>query len=134
MYSLLQDKSFMICGYVARDAETKTTQNGGTFTSWSVAVAKKPGEDGKMRSVYTNCKAFDKAAETAAAIRKGDTVLCIGRLETNEYGGRTYKNLMCEFVCIMGRSAPPPQPAPDVDAASDLQEFEEILSDGDLPF
>ena len=40
MYSKLSDGGFMVAGYVARDAETKTTQSGKTLTTWGVAAAK----------------------------------------------------------------------------------------------
>lgn len=44
MYSKLQDGSFIICGYVARDSEMKTSQNGKTYTKWSVKVGEKSPE------------------------------------------------------------------------------------------
>lgn len=134
MYSKLQDGSFIIAGFVARDAEQKTTQNGNQFTRWSVAVGSKKTQDGQNETVWTNCQAWDKAAQVAAGIRKGDTVLCIGRIQNNEYNGKIYKNLVCEFVSIMGSSAAfSQQKSPDISAENDLG-FEEILADGEVPF
>lgn len=136
MYSKLQDGNFIISGYVARDAEQKTTQNGKNMTLWSVAVGKKHGQNGQAESVWTNCQAWDKAASVAAQIRKGDTVLCVGRIETNEYNGKTYKNLVCEYVSVMGNHAasPPSASASEgISAEDDLSEFE-VLDTGDLPF
>lgn len=136
MYSKLSDGSFMVAGSVARDAEMKTTQSGKTLTTWGVAAAKTQTADGKWETKWTNCQAWHDTARAAANIRKGDTVLCVGRLETNEYNGKTYKNLVVEFFCKMptGTQAAVPQAGADVNAESDLAEFEEILSDGDLPF
>lgn len=137
MYSKLQDGSFIIAGYVARDAEQKTTQSGKTLTRWSVAVGQKQGQNGQNEAVWTNCQAWDKAAQAAAGIQKGDTVFCIGRIQNNEYNGKTYKNLVCEYVSIMGKGAAAfsAASAPEgISAEDDLSEFEEILSDGDLPF
>lgn len=136
MYSKLQDGSFIVCGYVARDAEQKTTQNDKTLTRWSVAVGKN-GEGNQAQTIWTNCQAWDKAASVAAQIKKGDTVFCIGRIETNEYQGKIYKNLVCEYVSIMGKSAAPPPPASaqeNISAEDDLSEFEELLSDDEVPF
>lgn len=136
MYSKLSDGSFMVAGFVARDAETKTTQSGKTLTTWGVAVAKTQTADGKWETKWTNCQAWHDTARAAANIRNGDTVLCIGRLETNEYNGKTYKNLVVDFFCKMtaATQAAVPQAGAGVSAESDLAEFEEILSDGDLPF
>lgn len=138
MYSKLSDGSFMVAGFVARDAEIKTTQSGKTLTTWGVAAAKTQTADGKWETKWTNCQAWHDTARAAANIRKGDTVLCVGSLETNEYNGKTYKNLVVEFFCKMPTGMEAAVPAvssnPGVSAENDLSEFEEILGDGDLPF
>lgn len=141
MWSKLSDKqSFMVAGYVARDAEMKTTQTGKTLTRWSVAAAKTKKEDGTFETMWTNCQAWHDTARAAASIRKGDTVLCIGRLETNEHEGKTYKNLVVEFFCKMPTGMETAVPAatsaaasPGINASDDLSEFEEILGD-EVPF
>lgn len=137
MYSKLQDESFMVAGYVARDAEMRTTQNGKTLTTWGVAAAKIKKDDGNYETKWTNCQAWHDTARAAATIKKGDTVLCIGRLETNEYNGKTYKNLVVEFFCKMPTGAPEStvqNSNPGISADDDLSEFETILGDGSLPF
>ena len=141
MWSKLSDKqSFMVAGFVARDAETRTTQTGKTLTTWSVAAAKTKKEDGKFETMWTNCQAWHDTARAAASIRKGDTVLCIGRLEMSEYEGKTYKNLVVEFFCKMPTGMEPAVPAapseagsPGINASDDLSEFEEIL-ECEVPF
>ena len=144
MWSKLSDKqSFMVAGYVARDAEMKTTQTGKTLTTWSVAAAKTKKEDGTFETMWTNCQAWHDTARAATTIKKGDTVLCIGRLETNEYNGKTYKNLVVEFFCKMPTGMETAVPAVPSAAASankndnpdnSLGDFEEIISDGEVPF
>ena len=42
MYSKLQDGSFIISGFVARDAEMKTSSGNKTYTKWGVKVGEKP--------------------------------------------------------------------------------------------
>lgn len=140
MYSKLSDGGFMVAGYVARDAETKTTQSGKTLTTWGVAAAKVKKDDGNYETKWTNCQAWHDTARAAANIRKGDTVLCIGHMETNEYNGKTYKNLVVEFFCKMpnvAEAAMPTSPAANngagISAEDDLSEFEELAT-GDLPF
>lgn len=137
MYSKLQDGNFIISGYVARDAELKTTQNGKSLCTWSVKVGEKPsqvqGERGE--AIWTNCQAWHDAARTASQIKKGDSVLCVGRLESREYEGKAYKNLVCEFISIM-KNTPPQQQSTEPYTAntSDLSAYEEILGDGETPF
>lgn len=135
MYSKLQDGSFIICGFVARDAEIKTVgQNNSSLCRWSVKVGEKQNGDQK-EAIWTNCQAWHDTARAAAAIKKGNTVLCIGKLETNEYEGKTYKNLVCEFVSIMGKAPAVQQSSEPYTAdTSDLSAYEEILGDGDAPF
>ena len=137
MYSKLQDGSFIIAGFVAKDAEMKKSQNGKTYTNWSVKVGEKPsavqGERGE--AIWTNCRAWHDAARYAAQIKKGDSVMVVGRIETNEHEGKTHKTLNAEFISIMGKTAPAAvSVAPAADTYTDLSQFEEILSDGDVPF
>jgi single-stranded DNA-binding protein len=136
MYSKLQDGSFIIAGFVAKDAEMKKSQNGKTYTNWSVKVGEKPsavqGERGE--AIWTNCRAWHDAARYAAQIKKGDSVMVVGRIETNEHEGKTYKTLNAEFISIMGKSPAAAQAAPAAETYTDLSQFEEILSDGDVPF
>lgn len=140
MYSKLQDGSFIICGFVAQDSEMKTSQNNKTYTTWSVKVGTKPAQNQNERgeAIWTNCKAWHDLARYAANIKKGDTVFCIGKLETNDYNGKTYKTLNCEYINIMGKvpaGTVPQQPAAnDSMSYGNLSDFEEILSDGDVPF
>lgn len=138
MYSKLQDGSFIIAGYVAKDAEMKTSQNNKTYTKWGVKVGEKPsqtqGERGE--TIWTNCIAWHDTARYAANIKKGDSVLAVGKIETSEYEGKTYKTLNCEFISIMGKSqgsTPTTQTTAQVDN-NVLAEYEEILGDGDVPF
>lgn len=137
MYSKLQDGSFMVCGYVARDAELKTTQTGKSLCTWSIKVGEKPSptEGERGEAIWTNCQAWHNAARYAASIKKGDTVFAVGKISVNEYEGKTYKNLVCEFVSIMKDTPAVPQSGEPYTAnTSDLSAYEEILGDGEVPF
>ncbi len=135
MYSKLQDGSFIICGFVAKDSEMKTSKNGKTYTKWSVKVGENPSQTQGERStsIWTNCIAWHDIARLASTIRKGDTVLAVGRIETNKYDGREYKTLNCEYVSIMGKPGGISQNAEAV-LDSAVSEYEEILGVDDVPF
>ena len=133
MYSKLQDGSFAICGYVARDAELKTVgEKSSSLCRWSVKVGEKTNEN--KEAIWVNCQAWHAAARTAAEIKKGDTVFCIGKIETYKSEDKEYKNLVCEYISIMNKVSKPPSDPQFTDDTVDLSEFEEILSDGDVPF
>lgn len=137
MYSKLQDGSFIISGFVAKDSEMKTSQNGKTYTKWSVKVGDKPSEKegGRGEAIWTNCIAWHDIARLAGTIRKGDSVLAVGKLETSEYEGKTYKTLNCEYLSIMAKSAESPQNTQSAQASSQVPAgFEELIDDGDVPF
>ena len=107
MYSKLQDGSFIVCGFVARDAEVKHTKNDKMYVTWSVKVGEKPKAEGEERgeAIWTNCKAWNDVAKIASRIVKGDTVLAIGKIETFQNDeGKVYKTLNAEFIQIMQKS------------------------------
>lgn len=135
MYSKLQDGNFIICGFVARDAELKTVgANNSSLCKWSVKVGERPN-GGKKEAIWTNCQAWHDTARAAANIKKGDIVLCVGKLETNEHEGKTYKNLVCEFVSVMKKAPEHPQTGEPYTAnTSDLSAYEEILGSDEPPF
>lgn len=136
MYSKLQDGSFIICGYVARDSEMKTSQNGKTYTKWSVKVGEKSPETegGRSEAIWTNCIAWHDIARLAVKIRKGDTVLAVGKLESSSCEGKTYKTLNCEYISIMSKCARNQENHAESAQNSILVGYEEILGDGDVPF
>ena len=138
MYSKLQDGNFIVCGYVARDSELKTVgEKKSSLCRWSVKAGEKAnGED--KEAIWVSCQAWHEKARSAAAIKKGDTVLCVGKLEKNTGNdGKVYKNLVCEFVSVM-KAVPKEQsvvlPPEGENELVDLTEYEEILNDGDTPF
>ncbi|MBP5431013.1 single-stranded DNA-binding protein [Ruminococcus sp.] len=140
MYSKLQDGSFVIAGFVAKDAKMNSSQGGKTYTKWSVKVGTKPSQNQGERgeAIWTNCIAWHDLGRLAGQIKKGDTVLAIGKIETNDYEGKTYKTLNCEYISIMGKAAggSTPAAAPQATTANNdlLAEYEEILGGDDMPF
>ena len=137
MYSKLQDGSFIVCGYVARDAELKTVgEKNSSLCRWSVKVGEKNNGE-KNEAVWTSCQAWHDVAKYAACIKKGDTVLCIGKLKTNTGSdGKTYINLECEFISIMKKipEIQPVAPDPSTEEINDFSDFVDVLSEEDTPF
>ena len=120
----------IVAGNATRDAEYKTVGDKGTSVcSFSLAVGK--DKDGKTK--FANCKAWHSLAKLASHISKGDAVCVIGALETREYNGKTYTNLVADWLNIAWASqntaadqGQKPQP-PVFNAETDIEQ-------GELPF
>ena len=96
----------IVTGRAGRDATLKTVGDRGTkIADWSILADKREDDT----AVFVNCKAFYELAEYAAQIRKGDAVLAVGRIEEREYNGKTYKDVVCDFVSVSSAANAPAQ-------------------------
>lgn len=96
-----KDGSTMIAGFLARDAEYKQVgQNNAHLTKFSVKVGERAveGQD-KPAPIWASCTCWNDLAKKCQNLKKFDTVLCIGRLQSHEGNdGKTYYELVCEYV------------------------------------
>lgn len=141
MQTKLPDGSVMVCGGCSKDAQLEYVgQDNKRRCRVGLAVGKRPvqGEE-KPESIWCNVVAWHKVAQVLSAARKGDSVLAIGRLQSREYQGKTYTDLVAEYISICSPTAPSggysapidgyhAQPDPD----SEFSEF--TTGDGNLPF
>ena len=84
-------------------------------------------------------KSFGDYARLIANLRKGDHILCAGVVESREYNGKTYTDMLVDF--IMAADAMPAAPSPAENRAElgkrmDSAGFSEITpeEDAELPF
>ena len=134
---------FLLCGVVPKDCEvSQVGKNNSTMAKFAVLAMQKPKADGTKENVWSSCVAWHDVARTCAEIKKGDTALVIGSMETTEKDGKTYKNIVVQFVSVMPKT-PKPSPVSNStdgkgksggDPLGDLSEYTEILNDSDLPF
>lgn len=138
----LQSGDFMVVGYVPKDAELKKVgNNNSSKTSFSIKASEKTLPDGKKEAQWTNCVAWHEMARICAGFKKGDFVMAVGRIESREYNGKTYKDLVVEFA--VKASAPgtsagftPASGNTAIDPADelgDLSDFDSLDPD-DIPF
>lgn len=114
MFTKFSDgKTFLVCGYVPKDAEFKTVgDKQSSLCKFSVKCDEKIEEDGSKTASWTNCECWHAVAKVAANICKGDTVLALGEIKTEKYTDKnsgeekTSKALVCSFVSIMCGDAP----------------------------
>lgn len=130
MIQKLSGGYFLVVGNATKDAELRHVgEKEYVLTGFSLAAGKR--ED--TTTIFVNCKAWRRLGEYAAGIQKGDAVLCIGREDTNEYNGKTYTDLVCEFVDYTGAGSVGMPPATSLDG-EDVGFTELSDDDSDLPF
>lgn len=136
---------FMVVGPIPKDAEYKTVgDKQSSLTKFSVKASERTDASGQKVASWTNCTAWHAAARACKDFKKGDVVLVTGKIEEREYvsNGETKKSkeLVVDFVTKMTHIAPDLVPAPISTAQAggsgdvDLSDFEELISDGDMPF
>ena len=129
-----QKETGLFAGIVSQDGELKRTQNGKEFGSASIRAFNR--KDGT--AAFMTIKSFGDYSRLIANLRKGDHILCAGIVESREYNGKTYTDMMVDFL-IAGDTVPSASaPAENRAALSkrmDSAGFAEISEeDGELPF
>lgn len=115
----------LLAGRAAKDGDIHATNSGKTVGS--VSVPAYSNADGT--TVWLTVKGWGHWARLLANCRKGDAIIAAGRIESREYNGQTYNDLVADYVCVSSSgdaSAPPAYAAPGG--------FAEMEDDGDFPF
>lgn len=122
----------LVTGVCQVEPETSRTSKGTLRCRASLVVGERDGDDGKSSGIWANLTAWGTHAAVLASVRKGDSVLAVGQLQSWEHDGRTYKGLSVGrygFVCA--------GTAPETASAAPAQppQFTELDGDdGELPF
>lgn len=124
----------LFAGLVSQDGELKRTQNGKEFGSASIRAFNR--KDGT--AAFMTIKSFGDYSRLIANLRKGDHILCAGIVESREYNGKTYTDMMVDFL-IAGDTVPsasaPAENRATLSKRMDSAGFAEISEeDGELPF
>ncbi len=129
MQAKLTDGSVMISGGCAKDAELKLVGGDGKRCC-KVGVA--VGKDRDGAAIWANVVAWHGMASVLSMAKKGDPVFVIGRLESREYNGKPYTDLVAEFVSVCSVSAVSVMPTTAQVTLAELSDTDET---GDkLPF
>ena len=125
----------LFAGLVSQDGELKRTQNGKEFGSASIRAFNR--KDGT--AAFMTIKSFGDYSRLIANLRKGDHILCGGVVESREYNGKTYTDMLVDF--LMASDAMPAATSPAENRAAlnqrmDSAGFAEIDDDIEkmLPF
>ena len=130
-----------VCTFVGRltsDVELKTTTSGVSVASFSVAVDRAYKQKGQERQTdFIPCVAWRSTAEFISKhFRKGQRIAVKGELQSRQYtanDGSQRKVLEVivdnAFFCESKN-----EPSIEMAAAMNSNQFEEVISDEDLPF
>ena len=90
-----------LTGFIGGDADTRTTKNNRTFTTFSLATKNswKDRESGEWtsRTEWHRAVVFGRLIAFAATLKKGDQVQIQGQLRTREYAKDTEKKTVTEI-------------------------------------
>lgn len=154
----------ILCGRLTADPELRQTQSGIATCRFNVAIDRKYADKstGEKQADFISCTAWRQTAEFVSRyFNKGKMIIIEGALRSGSYQDRNHPDVThyttevfvdnVEFAGDKGGSnvgtqqqapaysAPAPQPSqpaqqPEAMSYGNLSDFEEILSDGDVPF
>lgn len=126
----------LFAGLVSQDGELRSTQGGKQYATASVRAFNR--KDGS--AAFMTLKTFQPDLSSLVSnLRKGDRILAAGSVETRAYNGKTYTDMLVDFI-IPAEQLPALSGAQTANRAS-LENrmndagFAEIAEeDGELPF
>lgn len=130
-------------GRLTSDPELKTTPNGVSVATFSVAVNRKAKSDTEVKADFINCVAWRGTAEFISKyFHKGNSICVVGSIQTRNWiDNNNQKRYATEvsvdevtFVDSKNDGSSAPAPTYNPTAHSDTTQFEELAGDEDLPF
>lgn len=119
-----------ITGYLSKDAEQRTTQNGDQVTNWNVPVRQGWGD--KERTNWFKVSIWGKRADFAAKARKGEFVTVTGELTIGEWDGKPQFEIRAnDFQAVLTAKREPDGSRGHAQQASS---FADELDDETIPF
>ena len=120
----------LIAGRAAKNGQIYATQSGKEVGSVSVPAYDK--QDGT--TAWLTVKGWGHWARLLAGVHKGDSVFAVGRIESRDYEGKIFNDLVAEYVCVSASTAGQSTAQSSYTAPTSSGDFSEIEDDGELPF
>lgn len=140
----------VLTGRLTADPELKTTPNGVSVCSFSIAVDRRHKQGEEKQADFINIVAWRGTAEFVSKhFSKGSAIGIEGSIQTRKYtdkngNNRTAFEIVANNVHFIdskrsqsggeGNSLPTPENDPLPAFAERLEQFQEVQDDGDLPF
>ena len=127
-----------LMGRLTVDPELKTTNNGNSVTSFTLAVDRSYTPKGEQKQTdFINCVAWRGTAEFISKyFRKGQRMAVKGELQQRTYTANDGSKRNVYEVIVDGAFFCESKAEPSVEMAAAVSgnQFEEIITDEDLPF
>lgn len=131
----------ILTGRLCADPEIKQTTSGTTIATYRFATNRAYKREGQPDADFFNCKAFGKSAEFVERyLKKGTKIAIIGHVETGSYTNKngvkipTFEVLVDEHEFMESKAAQAAPAIPEYTSTMPTPNFEEVNTDGDLPF
>ena len=116
-----------ISGRLGRDPETKMTNDGQEWCTFSVAVNRYAKKGEKNQADWFNCTAFGKtAAFIAKYFKKGDGITIAGHMQSEKKDDKFYWNLIVDRPYFEHNKKS--------DESDEMPEGYQKITDEDIPF
>ena len=137
--ALALNKTILI-GHLTADPELKQTSNGTAVTGFTIGVQRKYAKEGSQQSDFINIVAWRQTAEFICKyFKKGNAIFISGQIQTRSYdaqdGSKRYvTEVMADEVSFVEKRNETAAAAPALNQTAETPNFEELDTDGDLPF
>lgn len=132
-------------GRITADPELKTTSTGLSVCSFTIAVNRKTGKDKEQQTDFINCQAWRQTAEFIAKyFRKGSSICITGNIQTRTWtdqnGNKRYATeVVADEAMFVDSKSESGQGqsggyVPEAYTPPAEPKFEQVSTDGDLPF
>lgn len=125
-------KTGLVIAKATCDGDIRVTGTGKEVGSISVrAYSRKDGT-----AAFLTIKGWGKLARQLSVMVKGDTIVAAGRIETREYNGKTYTDLVADYIFPSEAAQAPQKNFPIHGGAVPVSgdDFQEEVNPGELPF
>lgn len=92
-----QKPIFLIQGVAVKDAEERPV-NGMPHSRVAVSI----GHDADGNSLYITVNGWRDRSNDVSVVRKMDSIIAVGRMDTRMYGDKEYQDLDADFICVSG--------------------------------
>lgn len=140
----------ILMGRLTSDPELAQTSTGVSVAKFSLAVERNYGKNGKKETDFINCVAWRNTGEFIHKwFSKGKPIAVRGQIQTRKYTDKNGQNRTAFEIIVdeaffagnsdndktkSGNFQIPPTTNSDKSSSVDIDSFEEVYDDGDLPF